>query len=85
MKTNKYAKNTHSPRRPYRKADSREDTEPHCGKRGEEKDEKPIGRIGERVEEREPSLPANREGNAGRKTGASRPAKPNRGAARRIE
>lgn len=65
-KTDIRAKNTHPPRRPYRKADSRGDHKPSGEKRGEEDDEKPIGRIGKRGEEREPSLPVNREGNAGR-------------------
>lgn len=46
------AKNTHPLRRSYRKADSRGGTEPPGGKRGEEESEKPIGRIGERGEER---------------------------------
>lgn len=63
----------------------RGDTEPPNGKRVEEGGEKPIGRIGKRGAGRDRASPANREGNAGRKTGASRPAKPNRGAARRIE
>lgn len=86
MKTNKYAKkNTHPPRLPYRKADSRGDTEPPVGKRGEEGGEKPIGRIGKRGEERELSLTAHRKEDAGRQAVTLRHAKPNRGAARRIE
>lgn len=48
MKKNMRAKNTHPSRRPYREADSRGNTEPPSGKRGEEEDEKPIGRIGKR-------------------------------------
>lgn len=47
-----YTKNTRPPRLPYRKADSRGDTEPLGGKRGEEESEKPIGRIGKRREKR---------------------------------
>lgn len=43
-----HTKNMHPPRRPYRKADSRGDTEPLGEKRGEEGSEKPIGRIGKR-------------------------------------
>lgn len=42
------AKNTHPPRLPYRKADSRGKPEPPGGKRGEEEGEKPIGRIEKR-------------------------------------
>ena len=76
------AKNTYHLRSSAQKSVN---TEPSGGKLGEEEGEKPIGRIGKRGGERKPSLAANREGNAGRKTGASRPAKPNRGAARRIE
>lgn len=63
----------------------RGDTEPPNGKRVEEGGEKPIGRIGKRGEERELSLPAHRKEDAGRQAVTLRPAKPNRGAARRIE
>lgn len=42
------AKNTYPLRWSYREADSRGDTEPPGGKRGEEESEKPIGRIGKR-------------------------------------
>lgn len=81
-----HTKNMHPPRRPYRKADSRGDTEPLGGKRGEEGSEKPIGRIGKRGAGRETNLPAYRKGNdVVRKAAASRPAKPNRGATRWIE
>lgn len=73
------AKNTHPPSSSARKSG---DTEPPCGKRGEEGGEKPIGRIGKRGEKRELSLPVNREGNAVRKAVALRPVKPNRDTAR---
>lgn len=72
-----HAKNTH-PSCPSARKNG--DTEPPGGKRGKEEGEKPIGRIGERGEKRELSLPAYRKGNdAVRKTVTSRPVKPNRG------
>lgn len=43
-----HARNTHPPRLPYRKADSRGNPELSGGKRDEEEGEKPIGRIGKR-------------------------------------
>ena len=62
------AKDAHPPSRPYRESDSKGDTEPPGGKRGEEGDEKPIGRIVERGDKRE-SPPAYRKGNTGRQCG----------------
>ena len=74
-----HPKNIHPPRQSYRESNSKEDTEPSGGKRDEDGDEKPIGRIGKRGEERELILPVHRKGNAGRKAAVSRHAKPNRG------
>lgn len=64
-KTDIRAKNTHPPRRPYRKTDSRGDTEPSGGKRSEEEGEKPIGRIGKRREKRDRSSPSIGKGTLG--------------------
>lgn len=62
-----HTKNTQPPRRSYRKADSRGDTEPLGGKRGEEGSEKPIGRIGKRGEERDRVFPPIGKGTLGRR------------------